>query len=68
VISHFEEGPDEDLIEAESVAAQYRAMFGIEQTMVPLADDAGDPLFEDPAMRPQLSTNGWFQDYPDPQY
>jgi oligopeptide transport system substrate-binding protein len=68
VIWYYGEDSDEDLTEAEWLAAQYRAVLGVELTLVPLADDEWDPLFADPATAPQLSRNGWFQDYPDPQY
>jgi oligopeptide transport system substrate-binding protein len=53
---------------AEWLAAQYRAVLGIELSLVAVADADWDPLFADPVAALQWSEQGWFQAYPDPQY
>jgi oligopeptide transport system substrate-binding protein len=53
---------------AEWLAAQYRAVLGIELTLTPVGDDEWDAMFESPESLPQLMDHGWFQAYPDPQY
>jgi oligopeptide transport system substrate-binding protein len=53
---------------AEWLAAQYRAVLGVEITLVPVKDDEWDALLADPETSPQWDTYGWFQSYPDPQY
>jgi oligopeptide transport system substrate-binding protein len=53
---------------AEWMAAQYRAVLGVELNLVPVADDEWDAIFGDAATYPQWGDQGWFQAYPDPQY
>jgi ABC-type transport system substrate-binding protein len=65
---YYGEGNSEAEAEARWFAEQYRAVLGIELSLVPLADDEWDPLYESAESWPQLSTNGWFGAYPDPQY
>ena len=51
----------------EWLAAQYRAVLGIEIRLVEVTDDEWTALHENPETRPQFGEWAWFQDYPDPQ-
>lgn len=51
----------------EWVAGQYRDILGIEITLEPTEGTALVALKKDPKTFPQMSTGGWYQDYPDPQ-
>jgi oligopeptide transport system substrate-binding protein len=72
VIWYYSADPDAEGITsrqgAEWLAAQYRAVLGIELKLEALEDDEWDPLYESPESLPQWSDWGWFQAYPDPQY
>ncbi len=60
--------PDLDQAAAEWIAAGYRDVLGVEIVLAPVtADGYFGGLLADPATRPQLALDGWFQDYPDPQ-
>lgn len=65
---YFSEGDDEAAREAEWFAGLFRAVLGIELNLVPLADDEWDAVANHPERGPRLSTRGWWQAYPDPQY
>ena len=51
----------------EWVAGQYRDILGIEISLEPTEGTALVGLKKDPTTYPQMSTGGWYQDYPDPQ-
>src|SRR5215217_4472655 len=51
----------------EWLAAQYRAVLGIEIRLVEVTDDEWSALHENSETRPQFGEWAWFQDYPDPQ-
>ena len=65
---YYSEGSDEAAREAEWLAGLYRAVLGIELNLVPLEDDEWDTVANHPDRGPRLSTRGWWQAYPDPQY
>jgi oligopeptide transport system substrate-binding protein len=71
IIWHYSSEPGQkgltSRVGAEWLAAQYRAVLGVELTLVPLSPDEWSPLIDNPATRPQILDWGWFQDYPDPQ-
>lgn len=53
---------------AEWVAAGYRDVLGVEIALEPVpADSYFGGFLANPATRPQMALDGWFQDYPDPQ-
>ncbi|MFM9105633.1 MAG: ABC transporter substrate-binding protein [Chloroflexota bacterium] len=51
----------------EWVAGQYRDVLGVEIILEPTEGTALTGLKKDPKTFPQMSTGGWYQDYPDPQ-
>jgi oligopeptide transport system substrate-binding protein len=67
IIRYYGKDSSDDLIDAKWLAAQYKAVLGVDLKAVPIDDDAWAALKEDPATRPQFTGLGWVQDYPDPQ-
>jgi oligopeptide transport system substrate-binding protein len=65
---YYWEDSSESVREAEWLAGQYRAVLGIELKLEPTTDEEWDRMTESLDTWPQLSTNGWFGSYPDPQY
>jgi oligopeptide transport system substrate-binding protein len=65
---YYSEGSEEAEDEARWLADLYRSVLGIELNLVPLQDDEWDTVPEAPDSGPRLSTSGWWQAYPDPQY
>src|SRR5262249_40198500 len=57
---YYEEGSAADLRNARWYYEQYRQVLGVELTLVPIAGEAGDALYNDPMTVPQFHWSNWW--------